>query len=258
MKWLLVSDLHYSLPQLDWVHGVAGNFDVVVLAGDHLDISSTVAVDAQIVVVLKYLRRIAERTRLVVCSGNHDLNARNGAGERVARWMTRARASGAAGDGDFLELAGSSITVCPWWDGPATCAEVGAQLAGDAARRGSRWIWVYHSPPEASPVSWTGQRHFGDVELSRWIQTYRPDMVLSGHIHQAPFRTGGSWVDKVGSTWVFNPGRQIGPCPAHVIVDLAAGTAEWFSLAGHQGISLAAHSSLGSGWRSEPGSDSAS
>jgi hypothetical protein len=30
-------------------------------------------VDAQIVVILKYLRRLAERTRVIVCSGNHDL-----------------------------------------------------------------------------------------------------------------------------------------------------------------------------------------
>lgn len=85
MRWLLVSDLHYTLPQLDWVHKVAADFDLVVLAGDLLDISSTLVVDAQIVVVLKYLGRISERTRLVVCSGNHDLNARNGAGESPRR-----------------------------------------------------------------------------------------------------------------------------------------------------------------------------
>ena len=39
MKCLLVSDLHYSLKQFDWVTDVAPSFDVVVIAGDHLDIS---------------------------------------------------------------------------------------------------------------------------------------------------------------------------------------------------------------------------
>ena len=49
MKCLLVSDLHYTLKQLDWVARVAAYFDVVVIAGDHLDPSSTVAAQVQIV-----------------------------------------------------------------------------------------------------------------------------------------------------------------------------------------------------------------
>ncbi len=40
MHLLLVSDLHYSQPAFDWVLDVAGNFDVVVMAGDHLDLAS--------------------------------------------------------------------------------------------------------------------------------------------------------------------------------------------------------------------------
>lgn len=238
MKCLLVSDLHYTLKQFDWLHAVAEGFDLLVLAGDHLDISSAVAPDAQIVVILKYLKRLAERTRVVVCSGNHDLTTRNAGGERVAGWMTRVRELGVPVDGDFLVLDGVAVSICPWWDGPASCAEVGAQLARDSARRGQRWIWVYHAPPDESPVSWAGQRHFGDAELLRWIRTYQPDVVLTGHIHQSPFRAGGSWVDQIGSTWVFNAGRQIGPNPAHVVIDLAEAEAMWYSLAGNEGVKL--------------------
>ena len=54
MRILLVSDLHYTLPQFDWVVRSAPRFDLVVLAGDHLDISSAVSLDAQSVVVLRY------------------------------------------------------------------------------------------------------------------------------------------------------------------------------------------------------------
>ena len=43
VRILLVSDLHYTLPQLDWVVASAPAFDPVVLAGDQLDISSTVS-----------------------------------------------------------------------------------------------------------------------------------------------------------------------------------------------------------------------
>jgi Icc-related predicted phosphoesterase len=239
MKCLLVSDLHYAIKQFDWIHHAAHGFEVIAIAGDHLDISSTVALEAQIAVILKYLRRLRAVTQLVVCSGNHDLNWANPEGEKVARWMTRVRGLDIATDGDSLQTGdGTLFTICPWWDGPGTREAVGLQLAADAAKPKSRWIWIYHAPPDDSPVSWTGKRHFGDSELSQWIRRHRPNMVLSGHIHQSPFREGGSWADKIGDTWVFNSGRQIGPVPTHTIIDTGAGRAEWYSLAGPQYVEL--------------------
>jgi Icc-related predicted phosphoesterase len=141
-------------------------------------------------------------------------------------------------DGEYVELDDVSITVCPWWDGPRSCEEVGRQLARDAARRRQRWIWVYHAPPDDSPTSWTGSTHYGDAELVRWARQYRPDLVLTGHVHQSPFRRGGSWVDRIGDTWVFNAGRHSGPEPPHVVFDTTADTAVWSSLAGREIVRL--------------------
>jgi Icc-related predicted phosphoesterase len=240
MKYLLVSDLHYTLRQFDWLHHVADHYRVVVVAGDHLDLSSSVAFEAQIVVILKYLQRLHARAQLVVSSGNHDLNSTNQAGEKVAAWMSRVRRLGVASDGDTIEIDDALFTICPWWDGPATRTAVAAQLARDAAARaGRRWVWVYHSPPAGSPTSWTGTKHFGDEDLVAWMSRYRPNIVLTGHIHQSPFRAGGSWVDRVGDTWVFNAGRQIGPVPCHVVIDPVGRRASWFSLAGTEHVDLA-------------------
>ena len=239
MKLLLVADLHYVLKQLDWVQSVAPDFDLVTVVGDLLDIASTLPLDAQIVVVLKHLARLKDRARqLVVCSGNHDLDFRDAAGEKVPRWMTRVRRAGIPTDGDAVVLDETLVTVCPWWDGPNARAAIGEQLARDAALPRERWLWLYHAPPEDSPTSWAGQRHFGDPALRDWIVEYRPDFVLCGHIHQAPFRRGGSWVDRIADTWVFNAGQQIGPVPAHVIIDTAARTASWYSLAGAEQLRL--------------------
>jgi Icc-related predicted phosphoesterase len=238
MRGLLVSDLHYALKQFDWVQAAAGRFDVVVIAGDSLDISSYVAVEAQIVVISKYLRRMARDTRLIASSGNHDLNARGAHGEQAATWLASGRVPGVLSDGVYVELDDVSITVCPWWDGPHGCAEVGRQLARDAARRRRHWIWVYHAPPDASPTSWTGSTHYGDAELIRWAREHRPDLVLTGHVHQSPFRHGGSWVDRIGDTWVFNAGRQMAPEPPYVVFDTSAATAIWRSLAGSEIVQL--------------------
>lgn len=238
MKCLLISDLHYALKQFDWIAKVAKDFDVVVIAGDHLDISSAVEARVQIAVILTYLRRLHDKTRLIVSSGNHDLDARNADGEKFAKWLSKVRGLGVATDGDYLAIGGTLFTICPWWDGPQTREQVGAQLARDAEKPKDRWVWVYHAPPDESPTSWGGEKFFGDVDLVRWIQQYQPDIVLTGHIHQSPFRKGGSWVDQLGSTWVFNSGRQIGPDPAHIVFNTEARMALWFSLAGAEVVRL--------------------
>ena len=65
-----------------------------------------------------------------------------------------------------------------------------------------------------------------------WIQRFAPDIVLSGHIHNSPFYADGSWVDQIGKTWVFNPGKQIGARPTYIALNLDAMTAEWMSAEG--------------------------
>jgi hypothetical protein len=111
-------------------------------------------------------------------------------------------------------------------------------LAEDAKKRSKQWFWVHHAPPAGSPTSWDGNSYRGDVELEQWIGQYKPDAVLCGHVHQSPLRPGGSWVDRIGSTLVFNPGRQYGRPPTHIILDSAHQTGLWFSEAGNQYVRL--------------------
>jgi len=238
MRFLLVSDLHYALKQYDWTTAVARDFDTVVIAGDHLDISGFVDGSVQIIVILKYLKRLMASTRIVVSSGNHDLDHRDDAGEKTARWMRQVRQMGIPADGDSLALGDTLITICPWWDGPRAKEAVAAQLARDSAKDKKNWIWVYHAPPAGSPTSWDGKKSWGDIELTEWIGLHKPDIVFCGHIHQAPFIPDGSWADRIGPTWVFNTGRQIGETPAHIIVDTDAREALWFSLAGSESLHL--------------------
>jgi Icc-related predicted phosphoesterase len=238
LRILLVSDLHYALKQFDWTASVAERFDLVVLAGDHLDIAGQLDGNVQIVVVLKYLKRLALRTKLIVSSGNHDLDVRNGDGEKIASWMNRVRQGGVATDGDTLMLGDTLITICPWWDGPAGREAVGAQLARDAAKPKKAWFWVYHAPPAGSPTAWNGRKEYGDEALTEWIQVYQPDIIFAGHIHEAPFKSGGSWADRIGKSWVFNSGRQMGPIPTHIALDTEAREAVWFSMAGDELVRL--------------------
>jgi Icc-related predicted phosphoesterase len=232
MRMLFTADLHYALKQYDWLVANARNFDSIIIGGDLLDLSSPLDSDVQIVVIEKYLTRIRQDTRILVSSGNHDGDSRNAADESVSQWIKDARGRGLFADGDSLEISGNLVTICPWWDGPSTRSELEAQLARAAAEVRGRWVWVHHAPPAGSKVCWTGRRSAGDEFLLEWIKRFTPDIVLSGHIHNSPFYPGGSWVDRIGRTWVFNPGRELGPTPVHIVLDLEAMTAERISTEG--------------------------
>jgi predicted phosphodiesterase len=238
MRLLLVSDLHYCLPQFDWLVQVAPQYDLLVLAGDCLDIASAVPLDAQTVVVRRYLGLLGAATRVAVASGNHDLTAPDARGEQSAPWLAEARGGAVACDGDTLDICDTRISICPWWDGPLGRDALQARLAAEAAARPARWIWVYHWPPLASPTCWTGRRHYGDAEVGGWIDRFQPDLVLTGHVHEPPFKPAGHWVDRRGGSWIFNAGRQIGPVPAHIQIDLDAGTASWLSMMGREDLRL--------------------
>ena len=186
MLILLASDLHYTLPQLDWVVRVAPSYDLVVLAGDHLDISSPVSLDAQSIVILRYLALLQVAGRVAACSGNHDLTGPDHQGEQCALWLREARAAGVPTDGDSLLVGDTLFTICPWWDGPLGSQALQARLATDAARRrragsgsttGRRWA---HPPAGrasaamATPNSVAGSRCTGRTSCSPATCTSRP------------------------------------------------------------------------------------
>jgi Icc-related predicted phosphoesterase len=238
MQYLIASDLHYEFRQLDWIAEQAAEFDAVVLAGDHLDVGGRVDLAAQILMMQAYLARLADATVVVANSGNHDLSVRRPDGEKTAAWLADADAR-VYTDGSCLTVGSDLVSVCAWWEGAATLGEVEAQLDRDGQRRtGAPWIWVYHSPPDVSPTSWGGQRHFGDAVLNRLIETHAPEIVLTGHVHDSPFRPEGSWHDRIGATLVLNAGRHVGPVPAHLVVDTGRGAVEWWSSFGRGTIEL--------------------
>lgn len=238
MKLLVVSDLHFSLPQFDWVVAQAERYETVIIAGDLLDIAGHLDLDSQIAVVVKYLRTISAKTRVLVCSGNHDGDEKNDRDEFVARWLQRVRAAGLTVDGAGATVGDLRLSVCPWWDGPATRETMQAFLRAERAQAPGPWLWVHHAPPDGTGVSWTGKVFAGDTHLPALIGELEPAFVLSGHIHNSPFRNGGAWAVRIGRTWVFNPGRQSGAPPAFIELDLGARTARWVSQAGVEEISL--------------------
>jgi Icc-related predicted phosphoesterase len=238
VRLLAVSDLHYKLPHYDWLLRAAADVDVVVLAGDLADVVSPVPIEVQSVVLGNYLTDLSAQATVLAASGNHDLDGPGEHGEQVAGWLRKAGSERIHVDGTSVDIDGVRFTICPWWDGPLTKVEVGEQLAQAAVDRPQRWVWLYHAPPAGTPLCSDGHREFPDHDLAAWIEQYAPDVVLCGHIHQAPWANGGSWQAKLGDTWVFNPGKQVGPVPPHITLDLDEMTADWFGVFENQTLAL--------------------
>ncbi len=234
MRILAVADIHYALRQFDWVGDHLDDFDLLVLAGDLLDLASAVDLDVQELVVKRYLRQFASKRLLLSASGNHDIQETLPNGERAALWMESLKRPGLLADYDSHLQDDVLFSICSWWDGPETrkCSE--DRLTADAARTRATWIWLHHNPPAGTPVAWTGSEDGGDTVVSEWIARFQPDFVFSGHIHNAPFYAKGSWFTKIGKSMVFNAGMQPGGEPARIILDLAARRAEWYSIEGSE------------------------
>jgi len=239
MRILVVSDLHYRLPHYDWLVAASADVDAVALVGDLADVVSPVPHEVQTVVLATYLARLAESTPVLAASGNHDLDGPGTHGEQVAGWLRRLSLEGVYVDGASVDVGDTRFTVCPWWDGPVTREEVAAQMAAAAVDRPACWVWLYHAPPAGTVLCHDGRRTFPDQDLADWIAEHQPDVVLCGHIHQAPWVDGGSWHARLGRTWVFNAGKQIGKVPAHITLDTEAGTATWFGVFESETLSLA-------------------
>jgi Icc-related predicted phosphoesterase len=238
MRILAVSDLHYRLRQYDWLVEASDDFDVVALAGDLADVVNAVPHEVQTVVVANYLVALADHAIVLVASGNHDLDGPGAHGEQTAGWLRRSDQASVHVDGASVDVGDTRFTVCPWWDGPITRAEVDRQLAAAAVDRPARWVWLYHAPPAGTPLCNDGRRTFPDHDLAEWIALHRPDIVLCGHIHQAPWAADGSWHARLGDTWVFNAGKQIGPVPSHITLDTDAASATWFGIGESEALSL--------------------
>ena len=234
MKLLVTSDLHYNLQQYDWLLQTGEFYDYVVIVGDLLNIAGFLEHELQITVVSEYLVSLSQKTKVVVCSGNHDGEVKNSAGEFTAAWLRSLHSDTLTVDGQCTEDEGTLFSICPWWDGPHSRGEMVAMLERHSQLKRERWIWLHHAPPDACRVSWTGKRHGGDSFLNGLIEKYEPTIVLSGHIHTPPFYQASGWIDRLHKTWVLNPGNQPGSIPTTIQLDMTKMAAIYDSSEGRE------------------------
>ena len=248
MKILLAADLHNRREWYDWLRGQ--NADLTVIAGDLLDGFLDCGLLPQMLALRRWCAGFPGA--LAVCGGNHDANTpqRGFRPDSLVslpekdredvlplllsdRWMDSLEELGVVPDGrtNLLQTPAGQVvvTTIPY---DFQSGEPHGHLWEDGSRMRIQhkvpWIVLHHEPPAGTLVG--GNQ--GDRNLHYKIREYQPDFVVSGNLHSQPYV--GSFADKVGGTWCFNPGHPehkeqlaLSAIPNHITLDLAAGTATW-------------------------------
>jgi Icc-related predicted phosphoesterase len=72
MQILITADLHYREHWFRWLITQAGDYDLICIAGDLLDMFKGEPKAVQVRQVSRWIRELAKLSRVAICSGNHD------------------------------------------------------------------------------------------------------------------------------------------------------------------------------------------
>lgn len=215
MKVLLTADLHSNPGWFRWLEEEARKYGLICIAGDLLDAFSKVVLGDQAAQVKGFLYRLAGKTSVAVCSGNHDeteiippllLSAEP---RYAASWLEEMRdVPGLITDGRTRLIRNQLIvTTIPFSFSVASeraLIEEGERLKAEHA---VPWLLIVHDP----------------VRFQSAISRARLDLVHFGHYHGP-----GGFSRRSGNTLFLSAGQQLGASgPNHIILDSESGLAVW-------------------------------
>lgn len=224
--------------QMEWLTNASQDYDVVIIAGDLLDITAYLSPREQIESVKPMLQSIAQNCDCIVCSGNHDFIKQDDAQEHSSSWLKEIESFGITTDGHQLLKDRYLFSVCSWWNTASERDHIIQKLQQAERKHADHWLWIHHAPPKGSSTAWTRKGNAGDPNLMKLIGKYQPSLVFSGHIHEAPFYADGHWNDRLGETVSLNAGQEPGNRPTHIVIDTDEASATYISSQGIESITL--------------------
>jgi predicted phosphodiesterase len=215
MKILLTADLHSNPGWFRWLEEEASKYGLVSIAGDLLDAFSEVAIQDQVAQVKGFLYRLTAKTRVAVCSGNHD------AFELVQPLLPGAEAVYASAwlaelrdvpklitDGQTRLVPGQlAITTIPFFSPAGLECSLIEEGKHFKASHSVPWLLIVRDP----------------VRVQSAISRARPDFVHFGHYHEPEGHSRRS-----GNTLFLSAGQRMGGAVQnHIILDSESGLAVW-------------------------------
>ncbi|MEE8402198.1 MAG: metallophosphoesterase [Candidatus Hydrothermarchaeaceae archaeon] len=188
MKLLCISDLHGGAEGIGDLSAV----DAVVICGDITHFGDRAR-------AMEILEGFKGAKRLLAVPGNCDNLDVN---EALVEFDVDLHARGrVVGDIGFFGLGGSNATP---FNTPQEYPEdqlwdflmKGHEQVANASVK----VMVAHTPPFNTELDKARMTHVGSKKVREFIETYEPDLMLCGHVHEARGQ------DRIGETVLVNPG----------------------------------------------------
>ncbi len=213
MRILAFSDIHCDSEWADFVASKCGDCELLVLAGDLVNLFSRVPYHLQARSLTKWVLEL-RAPAIVLVSGNHDWWLAHGVSVDAAaegRWIRNFR--GGKGrvvgvDGDTVVIGGLKVHCHGWLQK----LDLKQQID----------VLVTHAPPAgtATAVAKSGQ-DFGNPEILD--MQHMPRLIFCGHVH-SPLAYWHRWPAR--DSLVLNPGYdENSPAPLHWTIDTEQGVA---------------------------------
>jgi hypothetical protein len=233
MRLLLTADLRYRLSWFKWLDTQAGHYEAIALSGDLLDVFYKAPLKRQVQRTTNFLRSLASKSSVVLCSGNHDTI------DSPLEWTPCPMPAWLAELDTILTVDGNTAVIrdqviVTSLSFIATAAQKRPVLAAGQRLRDEKrlpWIVLHHHPPSL-------HEGIGQEELiaGGLLKEFSPTFWVSGRIYgQEPFLKKRGWIRRMGNSVVLNtPQLAAGqnlfetPFPNHIVLDLARQQLTWY------------------------------
>jgi Calcineurin-like phosphoesterase len=243
VKLLLTADFHFRKPWYEWLLYVTGQYDMVCVAGDLLDMFHPDGVVPQLVYIYEWMQMLTKLgVPIALCSGNHDLPGNQpilvpgvsirkdklavlGEYAKHDRWLHALKLNHLVAVDDDSKIIRSrsgeaiSVVCVPYSAGGSL---VPLAPAADPC------LILHHEPPAQTLLA---EPKSGSREFAFAIARRQPAWTLSGHVH---FAEGAENIfsQRIGKSWCFNC-RQLPlsavlpPEPNYIVLDTKSREASW-------------------------------
>lgn len=199
---LIISDGHGALEMLDKIEPVVKKADIVLFGGDFAEFKKTET-------GLPFLEKLAAmHDHIFSVTGNCDdqgfidtLEKFDISVEGTLVYYNGLVFSGSGGSSRFTGVTPNERTDEELADDLHLVAESVPKDESDAAFSWNNLVVIAHNPPKDTALDVVAKGiHIGSPLLRTFIETYKPLLFVSGHIHESRA------IDSLGGTTLVNPG----------------------------------------------------
>jgi hypothetical protein len=232
MRLLLTADLRYRLSWFKWLDAQAVHYEAIAISGDLLDVFYKAPVKRQVQRTTTLLRSLATKSKVILCSGNHDTI------DIPLEWTRCPMPAWLAELDTILTVDGNTAVIrdqviVTSLSFIATAGQKRPVLAAGQRLRDEKrlpWIALHHHPPSL-------HEGIGQEELiaGGLLKEFSPTFWVSGRIcGQEPFLKKRGWIQRMGNSIVLNTpqlaaGQNLfeASFPNHIVLDLTRRQLTW-------------------------------